>query len=226
MNMTSSMMGSQGLRGGAGGFSNRPAGGDIIPKGYNKGQLQQFTPEQMQLFSQLFGNVGQNSFLSRIAGGDEAAFEQMEAPAHRMFQEKLGQLGSRYSQLAPGAMSSQRSGGFQRAGGQLASDFAQDLSSQRMGLQRQALQDLFGMSKDLLHEEPYDRFLVEKPQQQKRSSFLQSLMGGLAPAVGAGLGSLLGPIGTAAGGALGSGLSSMFSGNKNYSGSAGAYAGR
>lgn len=188
--MTSSLIGSQGIRGSAGSFANRPAGGDIIPKGYQKGQLQQFTPEQMQLFQQLFGHVGPQSYLSKLAGGDEGMFEQMERPAQRIFQQKLGQLGSRFSQLQPGAMSAQRGSGFQQAGGQLASDFAENLASQRMQLQRQALMDLMGLSTDLLHEKPYETDLFEK--QQKRPSFLQQLGIGLAGGVGKGLGGLLG----------------------------------
>ncbi len=61
-------------------------GGSKIPKGYEQGSMQQFTPEQMNLFKSLFGQVGPDSFTSRLAGGDQSMFEQMEAPAMRQFQ--------------------------------------------------------------------------------------------------------------------------------------------
>ncbi len=159
-----------GFRGPAGGnIENRPAGsfkGDIVPKGYRKGQLKQFTPEQMQLFRELFSHVGPESFLSRLAGGDESAFEESEAPAWRQFAEAQGQLGSRFSQLAPGAMSAQRGSGFQNQAGQLGSDFVMNLAARRQELQRQALMDLMGFSQSLLGQRPYERALFEKPQHQ------------------------------------------------------------
>lgn len=163
-----------GFRGPAGGnIANRPAGGfkgDIVPKGFRKGQLNQFTPEQMQLFSRLFSHVDPESFLSRLGMGEEGAFEQSEAPAWRQFSESQGQLGSRFSQLAPGAMSAQRGSGFQNQAGQLGSDFAMNLASKRQELQRQALMDLLGISHTLLNERPFDRFLAQKPQRTGQST--------------------------------------------------------
>jgi hypothetical protein len=163
-----------GFRGAAGGnLSNRSAGsfkGDVIPKGYNTGQLAQFSPEQMQLFQQLFSHVGPESFLSKLGMGDEESFQQSEAPAWRQFSEAQGQLGSRFSQLAPGAMSAQRGSGFQNQAGQLGSDFAMNLASRRQDLQRQALTDLMGMSQSLLGQRPYERGLFEKQQHQPSTS--------------------------------------------------------
>lgn len=159
-----------GFRGPAGAnIGNRAAGGfkgDITPKGFRKGQLAQFTPEQMQLFRQLFSHVGPQSFLSRLSGGEEGAFTESEAPAWRQFAEAQGQLGSRFSQLAPGAMSAQRGSGFQNQAGQLGSDFAMNLASKRQDLQRQALMDLLGISHTLLGERPFERALFEKQQHQ------------------------------------------------------------
>ena len=201
-----------GYRGPAGGnISNNSAGkfkGDITPKGYSKGQLAQFTPEQMQLFQQLFSHVSPDSYLSRLASGDESFFEEMEAPAWRKFAEAQGQLGSRFSQLAPGAMSAQRGSGFQNAAGQLGSDFAMDLASKRRDLQRQAISDLMGIGHELLGQRPYDRFLVEKPQSQ--STALGGWGGALGALGGGALGFLGGgPAGAFAGASIGS---SAFSG--------------
>lgn len=175
-----------GNRGAAGGNLRGKSAGDIIPKGYNVGQLQQFNPQQMQLFQQLFGHVGQNSQLSGLASGDQSQFEQMEAPAMRQFQGLLGQNASRFSGLG---MGSRQGSGFQNSTNQITSDFAQDLASKRMGLQRQALMDLFGISESLLGQRPQDRFLAEKPQRQP--SWFESLIGGLGQGAGA-LGGLYG----------------------------------
>jgi hypothetical protein len=196
-----------GYRGAAGGnINNRSAGnfrGDKIPEGFNAGQLQQFTPDQMQLFQQLFSHAGPESYLSKLAGGDQSQFDQMEAPAWRQFQEAQGQLGSRFSQMSPGAMSAQRGSGFQNSAGQLGSDFAMQLQSNRQSLQRQAIQDLMGLSSTLLGQRPYDRFLQEKPQSQSTA------LGGWGGALGAGIGGLGGffaggPAGAFAGANIGS----------------------
>lgn len=176
--------------------------GDKVPKGYKTGQLQQFSPEQMQLFRQLFSHVGPDSFTSKLAGGDQSAFDQMEAPALRQFNALQGNIASRFSGMGMGA---RRSSGFQNYMNQASSDFAQDLQSRRLSYQRQAIQDLMGMSTDLLGQRPYDRFLEKK----ERSS---SGMGGL---IGAGLGGLGGffaggPGGALAGSQLGYNIGSSF----------------
>ncbi len=188
MNSMSGMMSNlQGRRGASGGSSrgNETGNftGDVIPKGYKQGQLQQFTPEQLELFQQMLGYLGPDSDLGRLAGGDESMFEQMEAPAWRKFQEAQGQLGSRFSQLAPGAMSAQKGSGFQNSAGQLGSDFAMNLASNRQNLQRQALMDMFGMSNSLLNQRPYSRFMEQKPQKQEESGW-GSLIGGALGGVG------------------------------------------
>lgn len=35
---------------------------DSIPSGYKKGSLQQFTPEQMSIFQNMYSNLGPDSF--------------------------------------------------------------------------------------------------------------------------------------------------------------------
>lgn len=166
---------------------NRMTGGkDIIPKGYAKGQLQQFSPEQMQLFQSLFSHLQPGSFLSRLAGGDQSQFEQLEAPTLRQLGEFQGQLASRFSGLGSGA---RRSSGHALAQGQLASDFAEKLRSQRLGLQQQAIQDLLGLSGQLLGQRPYEDFLIKKEQ---KPSIWESLIGGGLPIAGAALGGAFG----------------------------------
>jgi hypothetical protein len=163
------------------------ATGNKIPKGYEQGSLQQFTPEQMQLFRSLFAHLSPGGQLSKLAGGDEATFNQMEAPAMRQFAGLQGNLASRFSGM--GSFGARNSSGFQNTANQASSDFAQDLQSRRTDLQRQALKDLMGMSNELLGQRPQENFLVKKPP-----SFLQQLLGGLGN-IGGQIG---GGVGTAA----------------------------
>jgi hypothetical protein len=180
--------------------------GNKIPKGYQEGRLQQFTPEQMQLFQNLFSQLGPDSFLSKLAGGDEGTFAQIEAPALRQFSGLQGNLASRFSGMGMGA---RRSSGFQNTANQATSDFAQGLQSRRMDLQRQALKDLMGMSNDLLNQKPYDNFLYG--EEEKKVPFWQKILSGLLPMAGAGVGGIFGgPAGAALGGQLGGAAGKAF----------------
>ena len=171
--MSTSMTGSMGYRGPSGSSSGQTmTGGNIIPKGYRQGQLQQFTPEQMNLFQQMFSNVGPDSYLSKLAGGDEATFNQMEAPALRQFGQLQGNMASRFGGM--GGTGGRRSSGFQNTMSSATSDFAERLQSQRQQLSRQALQDMMGMSNQLLNQRPYEQFLGKKPK-----PFWQELLLGL-----------------------------------------------
>lgn len=154
--------------------------GNIIPKGYKMGQIQQFTPEQMNLFKNLFSQVSPDSFTSRLAGGDEGAFAQMEAPAMRQFGGLQGGIASRFSGM--GSFGARRSSGFQNEMSQASQEFAERLQAQRMGLQRQALQDLMSMSSQLLGQRPYETSLIK----QDPSIWMQLLsgLGGMAGQAG------------------------------------------
>lgn len=168
--------------------------------GYTVKPVQQYTPEQMQLFQQLFGQVSPDSYTSRLAGGDESLFAEMEAPALRQFGELQGGMASRFSGM--GGLGARKSSGFSNTMNQAASSFAQDLQSRRQELQRNAIRDLMGMSQQLLANEPYQYF--SEPTQNKRS-FLDKLMGGALPIAGAGIGGFFGgPAGAAIGGQMGS----------------------
>lgn len=185
---------------------SRGAAGNKIPKGYAAGRLQQFTPEQMGLFQQLFSHTGPGSQLSRQAGGDLSSFAPQEELAQRDFQNFSGDLASRFSGLGMGA---RRGSGFQNLATQGAQDFALQLSGQRQQLQRQALMDLMGLSSTLLDQRPYENFLVKK---QQKPSFGRQLLGAGLPIAGAIAGSFGGPAGAALGGQLGSTFASGFTG--------------
>lgn len=154
-------------------------------KGTGYRQVQTYTPEQMQLFQQLFGHTSPGGYLSKLAGGDQAAFQQLEAPALQQFQQLQGNVASKFSGAGSGA---RHSSGFQNTLNQATSDFAQQLQAQRLGLQRQAMQDLMGMSHSLLGQQPYSLIPEQKPFWQE---LLLSGAGGLGSALG-GLGSLFG----------------------------------
>jgi hypothetical protein len=198
-----SLIGNMGasLRGatGAGGqLNNTGFYKEKIPKGYTAGKIQQFSPEQMQLFQRMFSQVSPESYLGKLAGGDESFFNQMEAPALRQFGELQGNIASRFSGIGGGGgqgmLSGQRSSGFQNIMGQAASNFAQDLAARRQSLQQQAIMDLMGLSEHLLGQRPYERLLTEKMPKQKS---------GLGGIIGAGLGGLGGFLFGGPGGALG-----------------------
>lgn len=169
------------MSGGTGVVSGAGRTGNKVPSGYRSAQVQNFTPEQMQLFQQMFGNLGPQSFMGKLAAGDQSQFEQLEAPAMRQFGEMQGNLASRFSGMGTGA---RRSSGFQNTMTSAASDFAQQLQSQRMGLQTQAVKDLMSMSNDLLNQRPFDQQFV-----QKQIPFWKQLLGGVAGGVGQGIGS-------------------------------------
>lgn len=172
--------------------------------------LSNYTPEQTQLFQSLFGQVGPGSFLSNLASGDQSQFEALERPAMRQFQELQGGLASRFSgAFGPGQLSARRGSGFQNTTNQATQDFASQLQSHRMGLQSQALKDLFGMSESLLNQRPYEH--IYEPKQ--RGGGLGGILSGLA---GGALGSFMGPLGMAGGSALGSRLFGGSQDNDSY----------
>lgn len=194
------MIGRQGLRGATG----SPKGQQLA--GYDVQQLQQYTPEQMQLFQQMFSNVSPDSQTSRLAQGDESQFNEIEAPAMRQFSELQGNLASRFSGM--GSTGARRSSGFQNTASQAGSDFAQDLQSRRQSLMRQAIQDLHGMSSDLLEKRPYEQFLVDR---EDKKPFWQKMLGGGLPLAGAAVGGFFGgPAGAAIGGKAGSAAGQAF----------------
>lgn len=168
--------------------------------GYDVQQLQNFTPQQMDLFQQLFSNVSPDSYTSKLAGGDQGQFAEMERPALQQFNELQGNLASRFSGMGTGG---RHSSGFQNTMNQSQQDFAGQLQSRRQDLQRQALQDLMGMSGQLLGQKPYENILTEK-----KKSFWEKLLGGFsaaAPLIGGGAGLLMGgPTGASIGANAGS----------------------
>jgi hypothetical protein len=185
--------------------SSRPK--DIIPKGYRQGQMQQFTPEQMQMFQQLFGYLSSDSPLSRMASGDQSYFDEMESPALRQAGALQGNLASRFSGMGMGG---RHSSGFQNTSSQAMNEFAEGLASKRQDYMRQAIMDLMGYSNMLLGQRPYEKFLAGKDQSPSTGS---SILGGLLPLAGGALGGFFGgPFGAMAGSSIGSAAGRGFMG--------------
>lgn len=162
MNPTSMAM--QALNLGGGGSGNNQPKNKI--SGYNTAQLPNFTPEMMNLFQSLLGNIGGgaqqgSNFLSKLASGDEETFAGMEAPAMRNFEKFLGQAGTRFSDLG-----AQDSSYFENAVSGAGADLSQNLQSQRNVMQQQAIQSLLGNAQSLLGQKPYQNFMLPKQQDQ------------------------------------------------------------
>lgn len=192
-----------GSRGPTGGNSQGGSSGEIIPKGYTKTRLKNYTPEQMQLFQEMFSQVSPDSYTSKLANGDQSTFEETEAPAWRQFQQAQGDISSRFSGMGLGG---RHGSGFQNQITQAGADFAQDLQSKRQAMRMNAIKELMGMSGDLLNQKPYENGLQQKPQKEK------SGWGGL---IGAGVGGLAGfatggPVGALGGARVGYGVGSKF----------------
>jgi hypothetical protein len=162
------------------------------PEGYQQGKIQQFDKRQTQLYNQNFEHLGPDSYLSRLAGGDESLYADMEAPALRQFSELQGGIASRFSGQGMGG---RRSSGFQNTMSAANSDFAQQLQSNRQSLRSQAIKDLMGMSNDLLNQRPSENYLV--PEQM---SWEESMGLGLMNGLGGAASSYAGGRGYAAGG--------------------------
>ncbi len=170
-----------------------------IPKGYELGQLENFTPEQKQLRNQAFGYLGSNSYLARLAGGD---FGDVEGNAWKNYEQSQGMLGSRFGMQNPSF-----GGGSlgERYGTQALTDYGDQLRSQRSALQMKAIEDLMSHSNMLLGQKPFEKFLV--PEQKENNPWGPAFSGMFQ---GAGTGSSLGPWGTILGGMAG-GASGYFS---------------
>ncbi len=174
------------------------------PSGYKYSE--NYTPEQWNVYDKSQNLFGPESLSYRLAHGDQEAYNELEAPALRQFNQIQGNIASRFSGGGGGvgALSSRRSSGFQNTLSASGSNFAQDLQAQRLGLRQQAIKDLQGMYNDFLRQEPYS--LQAKQQQQP---------GGWGGILGAGLGGLGGffaggPSGALSGAQLGYGIGSGF----------------
>lgn len=134
------------------------------PSGYNVKNVQQFTPEQMQLFQMLLSGLTQEGglgggfdFLKKLSSGEDSAFQQMEAPYFSALEKGLGQTASRFSRFG-----ARDSSAFENALAGQTSDMAMQLGAQRNQMQMNALNSLLGLSSNLLGQKPFETMLQEK----------------------------------------------------------------
>lgn len=170
--------------------------------GYKQVSYPNMTSGQMDLMSQLLGHAKQGvgpgmQHLSNLAAGSPDEFSAMERPALKQFSQTMGNIASRFSGEGSGA---RRSSAFNLANRGAAQELAESLASQRMQYQNQAIQDLMGLSHQLMQYRPYETGFVPK-----KKGFWESFMGNLGGGIGqAGsglaLGYGLGPQGNSAGG--------------------------
>lgn len=143
------------------------SGEDVVPKGFDLAQLSTMQPEQKEILKRGYKELDPESYLSKLqAGGDEEFWRKQEEPGRRQFQEEMGQLNSRFAELAPGALSLKGSSAQQNAQSQAAIDYQTRRDALRHGLVREAQQDYSKLRGELLGYSPESKFLVEKEHKQ------------------------------------------------------------
>jgi len=178
-----------------------PATGSVSSlgkSGYNLVTASNRDPKQMGLFNQGADALSQGfpailqQLLQMGAGGNEEQWKQLEAPAIRQFGQLQGNIASRFSGAGMGA---RRSSGFQNAVGGAATDLAERLQGNRMGLQNQAIQNLMGLYQNLIGQDLNTTAFLPK-QKKWWEELLPALAGGVGTAAGSlggmGIGKLAG----------------------------------
>lgn len=132
--------------------------------GYNAIQTPTKNSQQMDIFNEYNagskeGRAAALKGLTGIASGDQSMFQQLEAPAHRQFQELQGNIASRFSGMGTGG---RKSSGFQNTMSNAGTDFAERLQGQRLGLQQQAWEQLLGMGTHLFDQNLFETSLIPK----------------------------------------------------------------
>lgn len=108
-----------------------------------------YNPQQEDLLNQLLGGLsgplaGGLGNLGNILGGDQASFDAFFKPARRGFEEEtLPSIAERFTGSA--GEGSQRSSSFGQALGSAGRDLEENISSQRVGMQTNALSQLMNM---------------------------------------------------------------------------------
>jgi hypothetical protein len=158
-------------------------------------------PGQTDILNQITGGVKQQlpsglSYLQNILGGSPEFFEAFEAPARRGFEQKtLPTIAERFT----GALGegSQKSSAFGQQLGQAGRELEENLMSQRLGMQGNALNQLLQLLGPALSPRQ------EVIEYGRQPGFLENLAIGAAPGLGmAAGGPLVGGIGKGLSGIL------------------------
>jgi hypothetical protein len=145
------------------------------PHGYQPYGIQQYTPQQMRIFEGEEQYLSPDSYLGRLAGGDESIFNEIEEPALRQFNELQGNIASRFSGMGMGG---RKSSGFQNTTNTALQDFASQLQAQRMNLRNQAIRDLMGFSNQFLNQRPVEKGFQKKDRSGGWGEGVSTLFGG------------------------------------------------
>ena len=164
-----------------------------------------YNPQQEQLLNTALGGLQQQlplglQNLRNILGGDEETFESFFAPARRNFEQKtLPSIAERFTGML--GEGSQRSSAFGQQLGEAGKSLEEDIFSQRIGMQQDALMQLLQLMSPALAQREYE---YTTPRQ---AGFLENLGVGAAQGLGGFLGG--GIPGLVSGGLKG--LSGLFS---------------
>lgn len=149
------------------GQSGKFGGGKV----YNE---QNYTPEQMELYRKYAGMQGPGQqHMARMAEGSEEDWEALEAPAMRQFGAFQGANASRFSGM--GGLGARKSSGFQNDMSSASQSMAEQLQSNRLGLQRQATNDLWSMNNDILNKRPFTQSRME-PKRGGMENFMTEML--------------------------------------------------
>jgi hypothetical protein len=151
------------------GFLGGLFGGGKKGGAFNSKTMSTLSPQQQQLMDRLMrgseGGIDSSlSYLSRLAGGDQSMFEEMEAPAMRQFGQMQGDIANRFSGAGMGqnGMSARKGSGHANAQNSAASSFAEQMAGKRMGLQQSAVEQLMAMSQGLLNRQTQENIVSPK----------------------------------------------------------------
>ena len=159
--------------------------------GYKSAQFRTLTPQQEDIKHRLLrasgeGAIGGSDYLSRLAGGgSEEDWKQLEAPALRQFGALQGNLASRFSGFGSGA---RKSSGFQNTMSEAGAGLAEQLQSNRMDIRMRAIEQLMGLTGNLLENKEFETQLLPK-----QGNWFKNFAGSL---LGQGAGSFFGGAGT------------------------------
>jgi hypothetical protein len=157
-----------------------------VPKGYSQFSLPTMSQDQRGIYDMLRSQFSSQapdiySQLGGLARGQSSFFDSLEAPAMRQFQEQIApQIANRY--VGSGIKGSSGINNSLAGAGQ---NLSQDLHSQRMGIQMNAISRLLGLG-DLLLQTPTQQMGLT----QKSPSWQSQLMGMLGTGIGSGIGSI------------------------------------
>ncbi len=149
------------------------SGGSILPHNYEIGSIQKFTPEQNKIHQYMGDLLGPSGYLSKIAGGDESFFQEMEAPALRQHQAITSGAGSRFGNLGLG---NAKSGGFSMPSSSFK-DFAAALQANRTQQRMSAINSLMSGSNAYLSHKPTEKLLVPENDPLKYSKLSSTIFG-------------------------------------------------